>query len=370
LNTSSISQSEADALNKKLANKDNETRVFIKSHLINLPSLISNIKVKNLHFIFYIMGDMTIEVQRWIQLDKLLRDHQVSFLCASTAQLKQVNLFTNNKVAVLCQYPVESELKKTNNNDSIQLVYAGRITPQKNINKLLKVFIKASKIKKGMNLSIAGEFHSRTYPFYGSGEDNKDYKEEFFKLVKSSNGLITYHGNLCQNDLAELFSESSHLINISTYMDEDFSIVAAQAMSCGLKIITTQWGGLKDHNPPKSRYTIPIFLSDNNLYQPDLGELFKALILTTPQTQELSDDVISYFKSKYSINTISQRLSSILNTNGQKYCGQSELFFEYSRKYNKPRFTNKVIGCPFLVASENEKEQVRSLIDRIYTSYT
>ena len=152
-------------------------------------------------------------------------------------------------------------------------------------------------------------------------------------------------------------------------MDEDFSIVAAQAMACGLKLITTQWGGLKDHNPPKSRYTVPVFLSDNNLYQPDLNELFKALILANPQTQALSEEVISYFKSKYSITKVSQKLSKILSSNGQTYCGQSELFFEYAKKYNEPRFANKVIGCPFLVASEQEKILAKDLVERIYTSY-
>ena len=152
-------------------------------------------------------------------------------------------------------------------------------------------------------------------------------------------------------------------------MDEDFSIVTAQAMACGLKLITTDWGGLKDHNPPNSRQTIPVFMSDNNLYQPDLSELFKALILATPQTPQISQDVISYFENKYSIQKVSQKLSEIINTNGQKYCGQSDLFLEYAKKYNKPRFENQVIGCPFLAANEQEKNSVRNLVERIYNTY-
>jgi glycosyltransferase involved in cell wall biosynthesis len=364
------SREELSTLNKILTSSAHKSKIFINSHLIDIPYFVSNLETKNVHLLFYVMGDMTIEVKRWNELDQVLKGFEVTLLCASNAQVEQVKLFTNG-LGSLCEYPVATTPFSYSPPESINFIYAGRITAQKNINKLLRVFNEASKIKKNITLSIAGDFHARTYPFYGSAEDeNNNYKTEFYNLIKESHGLITYHGNLDQEGLYALLNESSHFINISTYMDEDFSIGTAQAMSCGLKLITSQWGGLKDHLPDNSRYKIPVELTSNNLYQPNLKELFRSIILSSAHSKVSSREINKYFESKYSIDKISEKLLVTLLNNGQPYKGQSKLFHEYSQQFNLPRFKNNSTGCPFYANTENEKILTRELIQKIYSSYS
>ena len=129
---------------------------------------------KGIKYIFPVYGNMTMELNRWNYIDKKLKGFDVHLLAASTRSKKQLQALTKNALIHVVPYPTEAQ--EIIKDKSSHMVYAGRITPQKNILELMNTFLKAVEYNFDLRLNICGNFDKRAYHLHGYSIDFKCFK--------------------------------------------------------------------------------------------------------------------------------------------------------------------------------------------------
>lgn len=120
------------------------------------------------------------------------------------------------------------------------VLYAGRISVQKNIFSLLDVLEKNPKL----HLIICGDVDSLGLPHFDS--DTKVHLpillvEEISK--RKIGKRIEFRNFLSQVELREMMQACDYQISLSAHYGEDFGYSIAQGLAAGLKSILTEWGG-------------------------------------------------------------------------------------------------------------------------------
>lgn len=119
-----------------------------------------------------------------------------------------------------------------NQNEKI-LLYVGRFTPLKGIDRLLKTMTFLRNNGRPRLLIIGGD-----------GKDTLEFK----KLQKMASGfgisdMIRFAGRVEQNDLPNYYSAADLLV-VSSY-HESFGLVALEALACGTHVVATDVGGMR-----------------------------------------------------------------------------------------------------------------------------
>ncbi len=125
------------------------------------------------------------------------------------------------------------------------IFYAGRISLQKNLHILIRMFEDIIKEKEA-TLCIAGV--SDQTPLKEFGICGDDYADKLEKMI-SNKGLtdkVRFIGYLDDNALAEMYSISDLFVNPTLHYDENFGFSQVEAQSCGLPVVASKWGGIKD----------------------------------------------------------------------------------------------------------------------------
>ncbi|MDY0360674.1 MAG: glycosyltransferase [Desulforegulaceae bacterium] len=119
-----------------------------------------------------------------------------------------------------------------------RLIYAGRISKEKNIDDLVKMFKKLCGKRTGIHLVIAGD-----------GPYMETMKKELEGFPTTFTGFIN------TNDLASLYASSDIFIFPST--TDTFGNVVMEAQACGIPVIVTDKGGPKENLiPGKTGYIV------------------------------------------------------------------------------------------------------------------
>jgi glycosyltransferase involved in cell wall biosynthesis len=126
------------------------------------------------------------------------------------------------------------------------VVYAGRLTLEKNLHTLLKTFRVVLNAVPNARLVIAGD--ERPLSFLELGTRAVSLKRTLERLMAywQLDGRILFVGHRDADMLRALYSTASVLVNLSLNHDENFGIVQIEAMACGLPAVGTTWGGFKD----------------------------------------------------------------------------------------------------------------------------
>jgi glycosyltransferase involved in cell wall biosynthesis len=131
--------------------------------------------------------------------------------------------------------------------DAPLLLYSGRLTLEKNIHTVLKVFkIVLSAIPRA-RLLIAGDEIGSPHRDFGiihtSVKRSLRRLKEFLEIDVSR---VMFIGRRTAEELRALYSTADLLINLTLHHDENFGLAQIEAMACGLPVVGTTWGGLKD----------------------------------------------------------------------------------------------------------------------------
>lgn len=150
-------------------------------------------------------------------------------------------------------YPVDEQQRQSikaemgfQQDDKI-LLYSGRITIEKNLHTLLRIFSVLQDLVPNVHLLVAGE-PSNT-PFTALGMYPVSVTATLMRLMdqlqinKSQVHLIGRKG---ASQLRELYAIADLLVNLTLHHDENFGFAQVEAMACGTPVIGTSWGGLKD----------------------------------------------------------------------------------------------------------------------------
>ena len=152
-------------------------------------------------------------------------------------------------------------------NNSFSYVFAGDLIQEtKNVKGIIEAFSEVLKHHKDIKLEIIGD-----------GKDLKNYKALSNRL--KLNNHVSFHGNR-NNDYVTKTLSQSHVLILNSYY-ETFSIICAEALLCGIPVISTKCGGpesflndktgiLIDLDNKKQLITAMIFMINNySLYEPE-----------------------------------------------------------------------------------------------------
>ena len=285
-------------------------------------------------FFIPVFGDMTMETRLWTRLDQALKGKRVCLLGASTRQCQQLERLTNGAWIRRLPYPLAASWfapVQQRAEERVRLVYAGRITAQKNVLMLMGTFLKACQVRTGLELHVAGDFHDRGHHFHGYSSDHAEFRRKFFSLMEASEGLIHYHQFLSQEKLLELYDASDVFCSLSTYHDEDFGVSVAQAAARGLQLELSDWGGHWDHATSQGSTLSPVACDSMNVPWAVRQAWLKRLLtlqVDAPgraRRQEIARGMSGAEAFRASL------LRLMAATNEGIYRGQSEVFCEYAR---------------------------------------
>ena len=127
------------------------------------------------------------------------------------------------------------------------LLYSGRISLEKNIHTVLKTFRVVLNVVPDARLVIAGG--ELNLPFRELGVLSIGIKRTLGRLCRQlgiESGRVSFTGKLAPDDLRALYGAADVLINLTLHHDENFGYAQVEAMACGLPVVGSAWGGLKD----------------------------------------------------------------------------------------------------------------------------
>ncbi len=310
--------------------------LFFLSENIQTERVITQLDhITRLRIIIPIYGNMTIETKRWMRLHESLRGRDVYFLTASTRHYQQVQRLVLQPAVFRIPYPVAPEFFEpisTSTQGRVKLVYAGRITPQKNVLPLMEAFLRACELNPRLELHIAGTFHHIGYHLHGHDIDAEKFEGRFYELLSQTAGRIFYHQQLDQAALRSLYDESDYFITLSTHHDEDFGMSLAQAIARGLRGIASDWGGHADFARMADVALIPVSINDLNI---PIVSMKKLILHLVGLEEKVSDDVKRYQQSaalrNYQQSSYRKNFYKLLDMPAARYRGQTDVFKEYAR---------------------------------------
>jgi len=187
-------------------------------------------------------------------------------------------------IDIFCPSEEKLKYKKKFNLSENTIVYAGRLSPEKNIEILIKALAAAKQKIGNINLAIAG-----------SGQLEAELKE----LAKELNlkNEVKFFGTLSKIDLAKLY-QASEIFSIAS-TSETQSLTLMQAMSCGLPAVVVDARALPEYVNEKNGFVVKI--GDAKA----LAEKFVLLLENKKLREKLSQDATEYVK-KFSAPSIAK----------------------------------------------------------------
>lgn len=143
---------------------------------------------------------------------------------------------------------MELRMKYNIPGDAFVMVYSGRISLQKNSHLLVSLLKDLEREHKNIYLMMVGFFDNFYIPEF-SNQLPPDSKVEFYKLIDEFDlaSKVRIFDNQNDPDLyAEMLSMADIGINLTTLISENFGYTPVEMQACGLPVIGTDWGGLKD----------------------------------------------------------------------------------------------------------------------------
>ncbi len=177
------------------------------------------------------------------------------------AELAVLNQFFPNARTALVYLPAdtdvfrpmaESERQKVREQLSILptdpvIIYAGRLTLEKNVHTVLKIFSVLREFHTSAHLIVVGP--AEDVPFWELGAYSIHIERTLKRLIDHYGipGQCIHFIDRCgQSRLRELYAAADVLINMTLHHDENFGFAQVEAMACGTPVVGTGWGGLLD----------------------------------------------------------------------------------------------------------------------------
>lgn len=315
-------------LSSQIISNDYEKIVFI-DHRPN-PAYILNQLIKHIPIIkippivIHIYGDFTFFAADFLSLNTHFIGHQITFAAASNAQKKLVNFFLAAPNCKYFPFSIDKEffhfnqIFRNNFRDINQIsehqkviLYAGRLSLQKNIDIVLKEFDRyKSKHHSDVQLYLAGPFDDFGARFMGGRTLEGYYFNKISAQINSSPFKSDIHllGNLSNTELRDAYCGADLYINYSLHHDEDFGIAPLEAHACGLPLLLTPWGGFND---------FPAHFSSINLdsidYSISADEIEKCIDLRRTTYNFPEHELISILNCQETFNGFNDKINNYIN---------------------------------------------------------
>lgn len=345
---------------EKLKN-DRPDRIIFIDHLPNPAEILNNLSLlidlnQMPEVLIHVYGDFTYFSKDWLDLAPKLINHKVKFLTASASQKKILSFLCENSDVVeqFC-FPVSSadffydstarrKLREEYQiaDQDIVILYSGRISLQKNVDILIKEYLKLNKsFNHKIHLWLVGAFDDMGAPFMGA-ETEEGYL--YSKIDRMLSGLpekfinrIKFWGLQDKHSLRDIKSAADMFISLSLYHDEDYGMSPAEALACGLPTLLTDWGGYSSFASKTWRcQLVPVSITEFGLKikTSAILEFFKTYLdsyITDKDRKRWSDE----FLGQFSIEKNSERLETIIKDKFNSFRGFNWAMSPLAQIYGK-----------------------------------
>lgn len=131
--------------------------------------------------------------------------------------------------------------------DAKILLYVGRISIEKNLHTLFRIFSIVQSIVPNVHLVIAGRTMDNPFMEFGVFPVSmKNTLTKIYKRLGVSDERVHFVGSKDPDDLRTLYNVADAVSNLTLNHDENFGLAQVEAMGCGTPVVGTNWGGLKD----------------------------------------------------------------------------------------------------------------------------
>lgn len=183
------------------------------------------------------------------------------FVGTCRAELAVLNQFFSNARTTLVYLPVDTDMfrpiterqrQKVREQLSILpgdpvIIYPGRITLEKNVHTVLKIFSVLRELHSNAHLIVVGS--AFPLPFLELQAYPLSIERTLKRLVDHyaiPGEYIHFLGRCEQNRLRELYAAADVVLNMTLHHDENFGLAQVEAMACGTPVVGSGWGGLLD----------------------------------------------------------------------------------------------------------------------------
>lgn len=250
--------------------------------------------------LFHVYGDFTLNAKEWLASEEALVETPVLFVCASERQRDLVTSLLGGQerskavhylpflvdTSLFTHDPDQGAIFRKHLGLSPQecvFTYTGRLSTQKNVLGLIKVFCSALEFNPHLVLLVAGEMDDIGAPYLGKDRPEGNYFRNWLKVMEELPPQylkqVRYLGNLSQIELMALYNASDFYISLSTYNDEDFGMSPAEALCCGTPVLLADWGGYASFAPMAGKHCtlLPLTIKQDHIF-PRPTNVLKAIL--------------------------------------------------------------------------------------------
>lgn len=322
----------------------------------------------------HVFGDFSLCTNNWLNIESYLKELKIKFIAASHRQQNFVRQFMKSgedSVSYL-PFPVNGETYRFSQEGRVRarkslgwsgdahkkFLYTGRMTAQKNVILLVKLFGEFLKLSgSDANLYLAGEFDDLGYPFFGSHDPQGLSYYQFLEATKESEDKLIkervhFLGNISQEELIDYYQACDIFVSLSLHNDEDYGMSPAEAVCCGMPIILSNWGGYTSFKIPDFPGSLVNVSLMNSFYTVDAKNFIK-LLFKYDQSNYTDSERREYSilaNKEFSISGNKKRLLSIYNEPIKKFSGWNKKFQDFSNCFKRDR------GNPFGILSIESSE--------------
>lgn len=212
-------------------------------------------------------------------------DYSLYALCSKSKRaLSSIFCLPGDAVGLVSRYelfPIKKPLKPLSLNPKTTLFYAGRISPQKNIEFLVfTTFYLQMSFSKDIQLQLFGNFDNE-YHKHIQGCHYVDYQRKISALIDSLPwcGLkpVLVHA-LLPHEWIRHVPDNAISMTASTLISEDFSVVSAQIQQEGIPLIAPHWGSFSDLRGTNVLLYPPALLASSHSTLNEIGNKAKTFV--------------------------------------------------------------------------------------------
>ncbi|MBY0518176.1 MAG: glycosyltransferase [Bacteriovoracaceae bacterium] len=202
---------------------------------------------KTVSFHCLLHGDFILRIEEWRTLLNQLSGFKGSLrVCSEPMHLLAQKILGSQPFQVI-PFPIDSiffKVKKEKITKSPEIIsYFGRITPDKGLLDLLKLWKKIKSPQR--QLHLYGDFDSSSLH---SLDSKKTFKNKFKKMREQIEHDQSIHQKKLTSDLQIIraMDRSSYIINCSRFVHEEYGLAVREALVRGKPVLISRWGGHKD----------------------------------------------------------------------------------------------------------------------------
>jgi hypothetical protein len=206
------------------------------------------------------------------------------------------------------------------------LVYSGRMTLEKNVHSILKIFRVIERIIPNTRLIIAGR--AANAPFFEFGACSLNISGTLERLIVKlgiDQDKVKFVGHKDRADLRGIYNIADAVINMTLHHDENFGLAQPEAMACGTPVIGTNWGGLKDTIVDgETGFKVSTMVTPSGIKLDWWEAINKIVSLLRDGSEHMRQKCHDRAYNKYSKSQYGWDLESVLVECHEKACGVSE----------------------------------------------